>query len=62
MPAKLRECVYKGQKGYASDKGGKCFVGSGAREKAVEQVQAINIAVGIKEGATWAENLKKTKS
>ena len=61
MPAKLRECVSKGQKGWASDKGGTCFIGSGAREKAVAQVQAINISVGKKEGKSWAEKLPAKK-
>ncbi len=61
MPAKLRECTSKGQKGFASDIGGTCFVGSGAREKAVSQLQAINISTAQKEGKGWATKLGKAK-
>lgn len=57
MPAKLRECVSKGKKGYAADKGGHCFTGPNAREQATAQVQAINISMGRKEGKAWAEKL-----
>lgn len=57
MPAKLRQCTYKGQKGWAADKGSTCFIGENAREKAVAQVQAINISVGKKEGKAWAKKL-----
>ena len=61
MPAKLTECTIKGVKGWSSDVGGKCFTGSGAREKAVAQLQAINITTAKKSGAAWAEKLPAKK-
>jgi len=61
MPAKLRSCTVNGEKGWASDIGGKCFTGPAAREKAVAQLQAINISKAKKEGASWAEKLPSKK-
>lgn len=57
MPAKIRECVYKGKKGFSSDKGGTCYTGPDAREKAAAQVQAINISTAKREGKAWAMKL-----
>lgn len=61
MPAKLRECTIKGQKGWASEAGGHCFTGSNAREQAVKQVEAINISIARKEGKSWVKNLPAKK-
>lgn len=61
MPSKLIQCVFKGQKGWKAEGGGKCFTGSDAREKAVAQVEAINISTGRKEGRAWAEKLPEPK-
>lgn len=60
MPAKLVECTIKGTKGWSAE-GGKCFAGTGAREKAVAQLEAINISVGKKEGKTWAKKIPAKK-
>lgn len=57
MPSKLMECVSKGNKGWKAEGGGSCFVGAGAREKAVAQMTAINISTAKKEGKAWAEKL-----
>lgn len=61
MPAKLAECTLKGVKGYKSDIGGTCFTGPGAREKAVAQLEAINISKARKEGKAWATKLPLPK-
>jgi len=62
MPSKLMQCVFKGQKGWkAEGKNSKCYVGPDAREKAVAQVQAINISAGRQQGAEWAEKLPEPK-
>jgi hypothetical protein len=57
MPAKLRECIVKGEKGWSAESGGHCFTGPDARAKATAQVQAINISVGKKSGAQWAKEV-----
>lgn len=61
MPAKLIECTLNGAKGFKSDIGGTCFTGPGGREKAVAQVQAINITTARREGKAWAKALPAKK-
>lgn len=56
MPSKLMQCVSKGQKGWKAE-GGTCYIGEGAREKAVAKMQAINISTGKKEGKSWAKKM-----
>jgi len=61
MPAKLRQCIFKGQKGWSAEPNGHCFTGSRAREQAAAQVTAINITVGKKSGLAWAKNIPEPK-
>lgn len=61
MPAKLRQCIVKGTKGWSAEPNGHCFTGSNAREQAAAQVAAINISVGKKSGAAWAEKIPEPK-
>lgn len=61
MPAKLRQCITKGQKGWSAEANGHCFTGSNAREQAAAQVAAINISVGKKSGAAWAKEIPGQK-
>lgn len=56
MPSQLMECTLNGSKGFKAE-GGKCYTGPGAREKAVAQVQAININNERKKGTAWAKAL-----
>lgn len=56
MPSKLMECSSKWQKVFKAE-GVSCFIGEGAREKAVAQMTAINISTAKKEGKAWAEKL-----
>jgi len=55
------ECTLNGVKGFKSEAGGKCYTGAGAREKAVAQVQAINISTARRKGAPWATSLPEKK-
>jgi len=63
MPSKVMECTTNGQKGFKAEgaRNPVCYVGSGAREKAVAQVNAINISEGRKTGAAWAMKLPAMK-
>lgn len=61
MPAKVVECTLNGIKGFKSEAGGKCYIGPGAHEKAVAQVQAINISTARKKGRAWATSLPEKK-
>lgn len=61
MPEKVRQCIHKGQKGWSAGKVGECYVGAGAREKAVAQAQAINIIQGRAQGKSWAMKLPEPK-
>lgn len=59
VPSKVMECTTNGQKGFKAEgaRNAVCYIGPGAREKAVAQVNAINIAEGRKSGAAWAKKL-----
>lgn len=61
MPAVVVECTLNGVKGFKSSEGGTCYTGPAAREKAVAQVQAINISKGKQSGASWAKHLPAKK-
>lgn len=56
---KVLECTSNGSKGFKAHAGGECYIGSGAKERAVAQVQAINISMGKKQGSSWAKKLPK---
>lgn len=57
MPAKIVECISKGQRGFKSSEGGTCYIGPKAREQAGAQVTAINISQAKKQGAAWVKKL-----
>lgn len=61
MPVKVVDCTLNGVKGFKSSEGGTCYTGPAGREKAVAQVQAINISKARSEGKSWATKMPMPK-